>query len=447
MSSTLVTPSAKSHERVTGRWGRDLIISSRKEWLVYYTKQVIGTPIPWLLSAFVCLIFFSRAGLELAGWACAILTLLYVVADRFSRSREFSFFRVGADFFLFGIVGTAVAGAFWASPSPASGLHYLGGIRWVVLVYAFAYCWELFPGLNRVFFLLSGGAAIAAGYGIWQHFTGVDVVRAAELASAPIAGKIYFVSTGFFGTPEIFGTVLAAVMPFPAAAFLLGDRRSEAAEKWIALGLLLLLTLAVFWTYRSGLWLAALAGLAITILMQGKQVLLFMGIVVAFVVGVTFVSYGEPDTLFDGVQTAEVKRAESQRAQINTQVALWQKSPWVGVGREAQDAAGYDPGVGNVYFLVLAQSGALGGSFYLLFVLAFLLATYRVFQEIPPTHYWHRVLVSGALGSQIAFHTAGLYWSTLTEALALNLFILVLSAIAYLIEHYGRGLVPDDFAL
>lgn len=448
--STLVTPSAKSHERVTGRWIRDFEVSSRKEWLIYYAKQIVGTPIPWLFSAFICLVFFSRAGLEIAGWACASLTLVYIALDRFSRTREFTFFRVGADFFLLGYMATAIAGAFattYTGGTLLQGLDLFGGVRWVVLLYALTYCWELFPGLNRIFFLMVGVSVAAAAYGIWQHFTGLDLIRGVALPSAPVEGRVYFISSGFFGRPEIFGTIMAAVLPFPAAAFLLSDRRNEMWERVLSLSLVLVLSLATFWTYRSGLWGAAGAGLIITMLMKGRNTFSFAAIVTIFFTGLMFLGYGSPELLVSGVQDAEIQRATLQREQINAQVALWQKSSWIGVGNEAHNATSYDPGTGNVYFQVLAQSGVLGASFYLLFILAFLLSTYRVFQEIPATHYWHRVLVSGALGSQIAFHTAGLYWSTLTESLALNFFILVLSAVAYVTEHYGRGLVPDDFAL
>jgi hypothetical protein len=444
--STLVTPSAKSHERVTGRWVRDLEISSRREWMIYYTKQIIGTPIPWLLSAFACLLFFSRAGLEMAGWACATLTLVYIFADRMSRTREFSFFRIGGDFFLFGLVITAIVGAS-SSTSLAQSLSYLGGIRWVILLYMLTYCWELFPGMNRIFFLLVGAAVVASSYGVYQHFMGLDLIRNTELMSAPVPGRIYFTASGFFTMPEAYGTILASVLPFPAAAFLLSDRRTEGWERWFSLFLVLLISTAIFWTYRPGMWIAALGGIAIVIVMQTRQMFPFLLVLFTFLIGLSFVSYGSPNAMLEKVQQAEMLRSEHQREQINTQVALWQKNSWIGVGQETQKAENYDPGTGNVYFQMLAQLGVFGVTFFMLFILSFLLSTYRVFKEIPQTHYWHRVLIAGALGSQIAFHTAGLYWSTFSEALALNFFILVLASVSYLTEHYGRGLVPDDYAL
>ncbi|RYZ69094.1 MAG: hypothetical protein EOP05_15350, partial [Proteobacteria bacterium] len=171
--STLVTPSAKAHERVTGRWVQDIEVENGKDRFVYYAKMIVGTPIPWMLSALVVLTFFSRAGSEIAAWICAILTFVYIIADRIGRTKEFRFFRVGSDFFLFGFLLVSVISAS-SSASGADSLATLGDARWILLMYGLAYCWELFPGLNRIFFLMLGSAAALATYALWQHFTGLD---------------------------------------------------------------------------------------------------------------------------------------------------------------------------------------------------------------------------------------------------------------------------------
>jgi hypothetical protein len=443
-----VTPSAKAHERVTGRWLQDIVVETGRDRFIYYLKSIVGTPIPWLFSAIVILSFFSRAGSEIAAWVCATLTFIYVVADRLARPREFSFFRVGSDVFLIGIVIVTLISAASAATT-TDALATLGDIRWVFLLYALAYCWELFPGLNRIFFLMLSSASALALYGIWQHFTGLDMIRGLELASAPVKHFPYFIPTGFFNSSEIFGTVLATVLPLPAATFLLSDRKDDWHERWLPLGCTLLLGLAVFWTYHPGLWIAAFAGVAFTLLMKARSWFFMLASIAIFFGAVSLITYaGSPGEMLDGVQQAESVRAEHQREQINAQTELWKKAMWVGVGHDAiRSAAPYDAASGNVYFQILAQSGLLGGAFYLLFIVSFLLMSYRIYSEIPESHYWHRVLISGGVGAQIAFHTCGLYWSTMTEAITLNLFVLILSAVSYVSEHYSRGLVTDDVSL
>lgn len=444
--STLVTPSAKSHERVTGRWLRDIQANTRREWFAYYAKLVIGSPIPWLFSAYVCLNFISRAGLEIAAWGCALLTALYILVDRMSSNRELQFFRVGSDFFLLGYVVIGIITALNADTF-VSGVFTLGGVRWVLLFYLITYCWELFPGVNRLFFLMMGMASFVSIYGLWQHFTGVDIIRAAALTTAPTPGHPFFAIRGFFNTPELLGTLLATLIPLTTAAFLLVEERGSNVHRYCALLLTLLFGLALMWTYRPGLWMSAGLGVIVTMLIQGRQKLALIGWVVGFFAIVTLITYGDPAKMFDAVQKAELSRAVHQREQINTDVKLWQDATWIGVGRRATTTDNYDPGTGNVYFQILAQSGVLGIAFYLLFILGFMLSTYSIFKEIPRTHYWHRVLISGGLAGQIAFHSCGLYWSTHSDAFALNFFILIISAVSYVSEHYSRGFVPDDSSL
>ncbi|MES2963820.1 MAG: O-antigen ligase family protein [Bdellovibrionota bacterium] len=444
--STLSTPSAKAHERVTGRWLRDIQVSDRKDWMVYYAKSVIGTPIPWLFVAIAIVSAFSRAGSEIASWTTAILTILYIAADRFARTREFSFFRIGADFFLLGLALVGLVGALTSS-SISLGVATIGDLRWIVLLYAFTYCWELFPGLNRVFTLLVAAGCVVAAYGLWQHFMGLDLLTGETLPDAPVARHPFFVPTGFFGTPEAFGTLLVTLLPFPAAAFFQSEDRDHWIEKWLPLGIVVLFTIAIMWTYRPGFWMAAAVGVVVTMIMQAKKLGTFIIAVAITVAAVTFASYDSPSSMLDGVQASEQVRADRQRAQINTQVDLWQKSIVFGAGHESTEAGTYDAGTGNVYFHILAETGVLGAALYLLFILSFLLGTYRIYQEIPSTHTWHRVMIAGGLGSQIAFHAAGLYWVTFAEALTMNLFILILSAMSYISEHYSRGLVSDDVSL
>jgi hypothetical protein len=415
-------------------------------------KAAVGTPVPWLMLAFVVLAFVTRAGLELSAWGISFLTCAYIAADYLSKPREFRFFRAGSDLFLLGYTLTTIATALTAD-SFAAGFETLGGARWVLLIFMFAYAWELFPGLNRAFFILVGTAVATSLYGFWQHFTGVDIVHGTALMNAPTGQLAYFMIAGFCPTPEVFGTMIATVIPFPVAAFLIGakEKRPFEWEHWVApgvaLGLVLILSIAVLWTYRPGIWLAAIAGSLVAMVMQGRKHLVLIGATAAFIGLVLFVGYHSTDQLMTEVQKSELHAAERQRAQINTQVKLWQENPILGVGSRATEAAGYDPGTGNVYFQILAQSGLVGAVFYLLFILGFLLSTYRIFREIPETHHWHRVFVSGALASQVAFHVAGLYWSTIAESHALYLFVFLLGSVSYLAEHYGRGLVPDDFAL
>ncbi len=449
-TQTIVTPSAKAHERVNCRWIRDLKVTNRRDWAVYFFKSVIGSPVPWLLPAFVICAFFSRAGVEIAAWLSASLTFLYILADRFASTREFKFFRVGCDFFLVGIVLLGIISSITAD-SPASSVEALGSVRWVLLFYLITYCWELFPGLNRVFNLLVMASLVASLYFVWQHLTGINILDGTSLPSVPVPGKILFIPSGFFGSPEIFGTLVAITLPFPAAAFVFCDHHAGWLKRGFYLVSFGLLVVAASWTYQAGIWVSSLAAL-LTVMVMVPRALIgrsFKLLLVAICIlgALMFESFGSTDMFFTAIENSESLRGDQQRKQINNQVELWESSPWIGTGTKAIASPNYDPKTGNIYFQLLATSGLLGLGCYFLFILGFLLGTYRIFKEIPTTHDWHRVFISAALASQVAFHVNGLYSSTLSEDVAVNLFIVVISAVSYLIEHYSRGLVTDDKSL
>jgi hypothetical protein len=444
MTASLFTPSAKSHERVTGRWVRDIQAADKNEWTIYYAKLAFGTAVPWLMTLLAASIFVSRAAAEVAAWAAASLCAFYILADIFSRTREFRFFRVGSDLMLLGVFAIGLAGAFSAG-SIERGADAVGGLRWIPLLYLLTYGWELFPGLNRAFGAMAAVAGAAAILALWQMFAGVDIATGHALSAAPIAGRHFFAATGFFDSPEALGTALAVFLPLPAMAFTLSDRR--AWLRWGSLALTGLVAMGIFATFRPGLWIAGGAGIFVALVMPGHRRWAIL-LALAVVAGAASVALqASPDELYGGVAREHAARASKQREQINEQVQIWSKNPWIGAGLQSVDAAKLDATVGNVYFQILAQTGALGLSFYLLFCLGFLLSAYRILQEVPRTHYWHRVLVSGGIAGLAAFHVAGLFWFTLSEALSANLFCFLAAALSYVHEHYSRGFVPDDYSL
>ncbi len=444
--ATLETPSAKSHERVTGRWMREIHAESKRDWAVYYAKAAFGGPVPALLLIFLATVFISRAAVDVSALVFAVLVAGYVVADRFARDKEFVFFTLGADlwlmaFFLVALIGSAVN-------SDALGwLESMGALRWVPLAYLFAFGWRLFPGLNRVFFALCAFAGAVSAYAVAQHFVGFDLLRGGTLEFAPLKGHAYFTVAGFFPHPEVLGTVLATLLPLPVAAFMHADGREKPSIGWVALGTALLFSLAILWTYLPGLWWTALAGVAITFILQSRRRLLAVVIFSGALGAALFAAYGEPETLTSQVAAAAESRETRQRIQINAEKRVWAEHPWIGAGMEGEKAPADGSLDGNVYFHLLARTGGVGLGLYLLFALAFLQSVYRTWSEIPKANHWHRVLASGGIGGLVAFHASGLYWSTLTDSHAINLYAFLLGSLGYLRDQYENALVPDDHSL
>jgi hypothetical protein len=470
------SPSARRREHVRGRWSYNADLSIGREKTVHAFKQVLGLPIPWLMVLLPILLATSRAATEIASWGLAILTLFYIATDSFARNREFQFFRLGPDISLAaclfaGILSIVSSMAIAANSTTTSldtlGLLFegLGHLRWIPLLYLFVYAWELFPGLNRIVVALIGTVTAVAVLAWIQHFQGVDWLTGESLVRAPTGDIPYYVPRGFLGSTEALATLFACALPFPVAAACLRREGDETDRvTWIGFGLAVVIALALVFTYRPGLWWAGGAGALALLLFPGDRRLKLLASIAAAIAAVWFLLFFAFDlgtetpaaNVWNLVNVEEAKREEVHRAQMNSLVTVWETSPLLGVSgsvsdldslasKQTSDAAQYESV--NIYFLMLARGGIVGLVLYLAFVLHHLLNTLRLFHEIPESHHRHRILAAGCFASQCAFHIAGLFWSTMTEAFSMNLFILVGSMSLYMTEHYAHGLVPDDNAL
>ncbi len=455
--STLVTPSAKSHERVTGRWNQDIKAKTKQDWSSYYVKQIAGTPLPWLITVFLFLTFLSPLVNDIVAWICALLAAVYILADHFSETREFKLFPIGVDVAIGVFILVLTLNALFIGHS---GFTTLLGFKWLLLPYFFAYLLELFPGLNNMFQILFGAGLLASAYAFIQHFTGAEWISGRSLEFAPLKEFSYFCSTGFSQYPEVFATLIAMILPLPICCYLSAEKRNSNILRATSLLLTFTLMLAIFWTYRPGLWIASLGGVLICLIMHSQRHLKFILSTLVFLSIVVFVAYQSPGQFWHQIKDRESLRAAVEREHINELFGSFAQSPFFGAGLQegpdfnrnfsAPDAstnASIKELETNIYFELLAHVGILGTLAYFAMILPFLLFSYRLFQEIPASHFWHRVLAGAIAAGQVSFHLSGLYWSTISHSSVTNLFAFYMAVAAYLHHHYMRGLVPDDHSL
>ncbi len=457
--ATLVTPSAKSHERVTGRWNQDIKANTKQDWSSYYVKQIAGTPIPWLITVFLFLTFISPLVNDVIAWICALLAVIYIFADRFSRTKEFALFPIGVDVAAGVFITVLVINALFIGHEGLTGLLTF---RWLLLPYFFSYMLELFPGLNNMFQILFGAGMFAAVYGVIQHFVGVEWISGNKLEFAPLKEFSYFCVTGFSQYPEVFGSLLAMILPIPVCCYLAAERRNSKALRGLSLLLSFSVMLVIFWTYRPGIWISSLGAVLICLIIHSRRHLKFvMGMMLFFAV-VVGITYQNPSAFWHQIKDRESLRAAVEREHINDLFSQFVQNPFFGIGIHAapdftrnfsssettgSDRTSLKELETNVYFELLAQIGVIGTCAYFAMILPFLLFSYRLFQEIPASHFWHRVIAASMTAGQVSFHLSGLYWSTLSHSTLTNLLAFYMAVAAYLHYHYMKGLVPDDYSL
>lgn len=422
-------------------------------------QTLLDTPIPVLLSLYALSLLTSMSGMEIFGWSTCAFTLLYILANYFLGMRQFYFFRLGVELPLLILILVVWIGLLVNAPS-ADHLEQIGNLRWILMLYLMTYTFELFPSLNRILTIFLVAGTIIGLYGIFQHFTCIDLVRGENtpMTLSPVEGATTCQSIGMFGHHLTYGYSAGMIICFAFAGLLLGRRKSFGHR----LGFLFstsVIGLSLAWTYGRGVWLAVgLAFFMMAAYVSKKH--FFSSILIAgLIFGVAYTSNPELKERFNSIWSDQHFSNVERQGLWKANFEMFKDHPWLGVGygqnlprlQEYYQKVDVERAWGghahNNYLQMLSTTGLLGFLCYMIFMLTFLLMTHRLWLDIPETHFWHRVVVLGALGSQITLHTGGVTQWNFGDAEVNHLFIFILAMIAYLAEKYSRGIVPDDYAL
>lgn len=457
-----VTPSAKAHSLVNPLPSTSQSDEQGRS-LLFWFKVIFGSPIPFVLVLYSIALLTSMSLMELTGWTVATLTLLYIFFDVFSKNREFSFFGLGPDLYLLGFVLVLGFGVKMNAPN-ADLLTELGSVRWILLLYLLTYALSLFPGLNKLVYLIIGLGTVISGYAVFQHFTGIDLRyewglrEASAVTPAPYSGADVFQSVGLMSHHLTYGYLFAMVFCFPLAALMLGRQKSF-FFRFIMVISTLVMGMSLIWTYGRGVWIASLAAVMFMAAYVSKKALFSLLILAGIAVGTLYSSNHGFRERVDSIWATDYKSNTDRQDLWRANVEMLSDHPWIGIGwrqnevriQEYYSKLGITNSFGghahNNYLQILATTGLLGFFCYAFFILIFLLMTHRLWLEIPKSHYWHKVIVLGALGSQVAMHTGGLTQWNFGDAEVNHFFIFVLAIVSYMAARYRSGVVPDDHSL
>jgi hypothetical protein len=422
-------------------------------------RSLVGHPLTWLVLLYAVSLTCSMAAMEVTSWATALFLVLSFFVDRFSPRRQLELHTLGIEFPLLALVGIAILGLRLNAPD-GDFLDGVGALRNILLIFVFAYALQIVKNLNRVFGFLLFAATLVAGYAIWQHFTGIDLWKQTQqaLTEVPWGGGSVYAGTGFFSDNTSFGYSFMMILALPWAALLLSRRQSWWVLTLYIVSFIVILTSLVF-CYGRGVWLSVLVALPVMAFFASRK--LFITTVIAILVAAGIFMKADPNfkERAYSVLTENVAHNEERKKLSQINLEMFHDHPWIGVGyrQNASLADVYykklnitDGVVGHAhsnYVELLSTMGLLGFAAYMLFILAFILMTARLFSTIPSTHYWHRVFALAALGAQIAFHVGGLTQWDLGDAVVQHQFMFWLAVVAYMTHQYYAHIVPDDHSL
>lgn len=425
----------------------------------YGFLSIVTGIIPVIISLYTIALTTSMSGMEFFAWITTLFTLIAIIVDKTSKTRQFRFHTTGIELPLFGFIIVVALGLKLNAPQ-ADFMFNFGSIRNLLLIYFFAYAFQLSGKLNQFFATLVTTATLVAIYGIWQHFTGLDLWRGSNspIEVSPVGDHSTFSTIGFFGHKLTFAHVFAMIIPIPWAAFILNERRNVGASLLYLFVTLILITSVIF-TYSRGVWIALLATLPLMAFLVSRKLF----VIVALVLGITagLVYKNNPDIAERAASVSDTKYfSNSERKDLwAINMEMFYDYPWIGIGyKQNEELAvpyfkklGIENGMAghahSNYLQMLATTGLIGTACYMLMILAMALMSLRLFSSIPSTHYWHKVFALAGIGAQLAFHIGGVTQWSFGDAEVNHMLMFWFAVIVYMNERYSTGIVLDDRSL
>jgi O-antigen ligase len=432
---------------------------STKNKFMFNTRTILASCISALILVYALALTCSMAAMEITAWTITFFVILYVLFDRMSGKPEFKLHTLGVEIPVLGLIIVAYFGLRLNAPD-ADHVFAIGRLRNLVLLFSMAYALQISKNLNRIMGVIWVAASVIAIYGIWQHFTGIDLWRHDHraLVQVPWGDQSAYSTVGFFSHHLTYGHSFMMILCLPWAVICV-DGRLRPWQKAVALLSFALILLSLVFTYGRGVWLAILIALPLMTLFINRKI--FLSTIALLLVGGFVLMKSNPLFAERAVSVfAENYNSNDDRRHLwQANLEMFKDHPWIGVGYQQNEALaqtyfkklnienGFGGHAHSNYIEILSTTGILGTTAYMLLILSFILMTLRVQTTVPRTHYWHRVFILAALGAQVAFHIGGLTQWNFGDSEVQHQFIFWLAVVSYMSFSYYSRIVPDDHSL
>ena len=391
------------------------------------------------------------AGMEILSWTTAFFTLIYLYLDHKEKEPEIDFVKTGYGPFILGFIALCSLGVFINAPRE-NWVRDLGALRDFVLFFFFFYTLRIFKDVKKLFVIILACASIIAVYGIWQHYTGIDLWRHNHRALMKVPwGDDVYSTVGFFNHHLTYAYSYGMIVCI-GWAILLGKQQKKVSEKILLCMSLLIILTSIICTYGRGAWIA----LAITFPVMAFFMRRSYGILIVLATLATGVFLYNSDSNFKYrlyTLTVDSYQSNSDRVKLWTiNYQMFKDHPLVGVGyleneplsmsyyEKMHISNGMAGHAHNNYFEFLSTSGILGFMAYLALIFVPFIASIRLFFKIKNLEgqeaMWDRCILLAAIGAQMVFHIGGFTQATVCDSKVLHQFVLWLAVVFFMKNKY-----------
>jgi O-antigen ligase len=401
----------------------------------------------------------SMAAMEILSWTTGLLTIIYLLIDYFSGEPEIKLVRTGYGFLILLFIGICSLGVFINAPSE-NWVRDLGALRDLLLFFFFFYSFKIFKDTTKLFILMLSCGTIISVYGIWQHFSGIDLWRHDHraLVQVPWGEVTRFATVGFFNHHLTYAYSFGMIICIAWSLIVLKTPKTNFEKIALPISFLLIFA-SLICTYSRGAW----AGLAIVIpamvfLACRKYFFAILGIIILLVCTLYFTDSMFRQRLQTVTQGGYFSNQDRKNLwEINFQ--MFKEHPIVGVGyleneplsgtyfKKLNIVGGMGGHAHSNYFEFLSTSGVLGFVAYLALIFTPFIASVKLFFKLrvisTTDALYDRCILLAAIGAQLMFHIGGFTQCTVCDSKVLHQFVFWLTIVYFLNDKYKTNLTDN----
>ena len=381
-----------------------------------YLSHFLKGFVPFLFVLYVVSLSCSMAGMEIFAWSVTFFFLVYAFLDRHNAVK---FHPLGIEIPVIFLITVVVLGLRVNAPE-GDFIFAFGRLRNLALLFVFTYCFQLIKEPRKLFYLLIGCGGIISIYGIWQHYSGIDIWRHDHraLVLLPWTTEKLYATVGFFNHHLTYAHSFAMIL-CGVWAFLLLNKKAAIWVKALFAAALVFIPVSHIFTYARGVWLALMVSVPMMAFLVNRK---FAGIILVGILAIGAVLYAANPVFRDRAHSIiedNYKSNVERRKLWAANYEMFLEHPLLGVGysQNERETMEYYKKLGivdgmaghahNNYIEFLATTGILGFICYLFFAGILLFKTYLCYARLAADQLWDRILLLTSLGAQVTFHIGG----------------------------------------